>query len=160
MAAIALALVLVHAGGVTVIEHLEDAVMLNDPGDLLPHIGADNGGGHLAVVIRSQIITKVMHQRGDDHLDIGTIRLGAGCRLQRMLEPVDPVAGKRVLKPFKRGQKTVRKLGDEAVFELAEKGVILGCSVVHATETYNIHKTFPVFNIGFCILPFNHVRLR
>ena len=98
----ALALVLVHAGGVAVIEHLENTVMLDDPGDLLTDIGADNGGGHLAVVFRGKVIAEVVDQRGHDHLDVGAVLFGAGGRLQRMFQPVDLVAGKRAAQLFQR----------------------------------------------------------
>ena len=76
-----------HAG--VVVQPLEVLVDLHHPG----RIGDTHGriisaaiAGWLALLI---VLPMSWHQRGDDHVDVGTGALGAGGRLQAVLELVD-----------------------------------------------------------------------
>ncbi len=86
------------------------------------------------MVLRGQIVAKVVDQRGHHHLDVGAILFGAGGRLQRMFQPVDLVAGKRAAQPFQRAKQPVGKAGHIFMLQLAEEGVILGRAFIHAGE--------------------------
>ncbi len=86
------------------------------------------------MVFRGQIIAKIVDQRGHHQLDVSAIRLGPCRRLQRMLKPVDPVAGKRASQPFQRGQQPVGQCGDIVMLQPSEEGVILWRAFIHAGE--------------------------
>jgi len=67
-------------------------MLFDHPGHFRAHIGADDAGGNLGVVIGRQFIADIVDQGGGNHFRIGTISLGPTGGLQRMLQATDLVA--------------------------------------------------------------------
>ena len=53
--------VFINTDGVTIVIHLKNTVMLNDPGDFASHIGADNRCRKLGMVQWGKIVTEIMN---------------------------------------------------------------------------------------------------
>ena len=65
-----------------VVIHLKQPVLLDDPGHLRAHVGADDAGGDLGVVVWGEQVAHVMNERGDHQFIIGAVTLCAGRGLQ------------------------------------------------------------------------------
>ena len=68
--------------------------MLTDPCTLFAHIGLDDGRRDTVMIEGSEFIADVVQKGGHDPVDVGTIPLGPGRRLQRMAEAADLIASK------------------------------------------------------------------
>src|SRR5581483_11067895 len=77
---------------VSVVVGLHQPVLLDDPGHLGAHVRAQHGGRELRVVVRRQLISNIMEQRGDQQLVIRTVRERSRRGLQRMAEPADRIS--------------------------------------------------------------------
>ncbi len=83
----ALAREAVAAQVVDVVVGLEQPVLLDDPGDFGPHVGPQDAGRHLGVVVGREFVADVVDQRPEHEFLVGARGLGARRHLQRMLEP-------------------------------------------------------------------------
>jgi hypothetical protein len=124
-----------------VILHLEQAVHLDDPGHLGAHIRPDDGRGQLRVVLRRQFVAQVVHQRGDDDLDVLAVGLGAGRALQRMRQAADLVALQRPVEPLQRSQQPVGQGANVLVLEFVQKQVLLFRAMFHLDEVDGFHES-------------------
>ena len=117
-----------------VVDELEQAVVPDDPVGSLGHEGSQEERGQLAVAVRSQQIVDVVQERGDHHLLVRAVAVGAGRALQGMFQPVDLVAADRTGQLAKVRQDSVRGVGSEIVLEAREQFVVLAGAVLHAGE--------------------------
>ena len=69
---------LVSADVVAVIEHLEIAMGLHDPGNLLADKGFQDRCGVFVVVVGGIDVADIMQKRGHNPVDIGPVAPGAG----------------------------------------------------------------------------------
>ena len=88
----ALAPVTICAEMMGVVVALEEPVLLDDPGDLRPHVRPDDGAGDFRVIERRQLVPHIVNERRDDELVIRAVAPRARRGLQRMLQPGDRVA--------------------------------------------------------------------
>ena len=82
----AVAPVAVAAEMMRVVVALEETVLLDDPGDLGPHIGPQNARGEFRMIVRRQIIAHVVNERSDDELVVRPVPPGTRRGLQRMFQ--------------------------------------------------------------------------
>jgi hypothetical protein len=120
---------------VRVILHLEQPVHLDDPGDLGAHIGPDDGGGQLRVVLGCEFVAQVVDQRGDDGLDVCAIGLGQRGALQRVGQPADLVALDRVAQALQRQQQAVGQSADVLGLQLVQEVVFLSVPCFICTKS-------------------------
>ena len=85
----AVAQVAVAAQMVGVVVALEHAVVEHHPVHLFGHVRLQHRRGQLAVVVRRQFVADVVHQRGDDPIDVGAREPRPSRRLERVFEARD-----------------------------------------------------------------------
>ena len=132
--AIAVAGVWVETDEMTVVDHLERAVMAHDPAALLAHERFDHGGGNLRMVVRCERIADIVQQGADDPVGIRAVPLRSRSALQRMAKAGDPVAAHAVFERAQAGQHALgraRCIG--RLLELQE-GVFFGRAILHPDE--------------------------
>ena len=99
------------------------------------------GRRHLRVVLGGEGVADVVHQRGDDPVDVGPVALGTGGRLQRVLQTTDPVAAEAVVEQAQVGQDAVGQCVDVLPFEGVQELVLLLGAVAHLGELHCLHHT-------------------
>ena len=87
-----LAHVAIAAHVMHVVIGLEEFMLLDDPGHLFAHVGANDGRGELRVIVGGQQVADVVDQGADDQIVIGTVAPRAGGGLQRVPQPGDRIA--------------------------------------------------------------------
>ena len=65
-----------------VVVSLEQPVLLDDPCHLRPHVGPQNCGGYLSVIVRRELVADVVNQCGHYELVVGAVVQRSGRRLQ------------------------------------------------------------------------------
>ena len=63
---------------------LEDAVMFDDPVDSFAHVGLEDGGADLWMIIRCEGVTDIVKQGGDDVFLVASVAHRQRCGLQAM----------------------------------------------------------------------------
>src|SRR5439155_6157824 len=136
-----LALELVPAIVVGIIDHLEGTVMLDSPYDLLAQKRSNDLGGEMIVVLWRQPVADVMQDGGSHPVDVGTFAKGTGRRLETMFEAGDLVARKGFLwlEP-KLAQDTVGRALDMFEFKLAKEQVLLPRPMLHFGRFDGLHQ--------------------
>ena len=115
-------------------------MVFHRPYHLIAHVGAQDLGSELVVVLGCETVTDVVEQGPHHPVDVGTLIIGTGGGLQAMGEAADLVAGEGfffLLAEF--AQHAVRGAADMLVLERLEEQVFLGGSVLHGGEFNGLH---------------------
>ena len=136
MVPVAVAGVAVVAKVVGVVVALEQAVLADNPVGAFRYIGAQHGGGQFAVVVRRQQIANVVQQGGNYHFLVGIIPVGAGGRLQRMLQAVHLIAGQGAGQAGQLRQHPVGGGGGEFRLQTRQQFVVGAGAGSHAGKGY------------------------
>src|SRR5260370_34427197 len=80
-----------------VVVGLKQAMLFDDPRDPGTHIGPYDACGDLRVVVRRQIVTPIMNERGDDEFVIRAVLERARRALQGATQPADRTALQRMI---------------------------------------------------------------
>ena len=136
MIAVLVARVAVAAVKMGVVDKLEQTVVTDDPVRALGHVGTQDEGGQLAVAVRGQRVVDVVQQRRNHQLLLRAVAVRPRRGLQRVLQPVDLVAGQRARQRAELSQHPVGGAGGELVLEPCEQLVILAGAVRHAGEAH------------------------
>ena len=134
MIAESLAPVAVSAEVMGVVVALKQAVLLDDPGDLRPHVRPQDRGGDLGVSVGGKIVADVVDERRHHHLIIGPVLARAGRGLQRMREARHGVSAEAGLERTERGEDAVGERAQIVALVQLEELVILASPVLHLGE--------------------------
>jgi hypothetical protein len=110
---------------------LEQFVLLNDPGHLCAHVGANHGSGNLSMVAGSEQVADVVDQSAHDQIVIGAVAARTSCSLQRMTQAGERVAFHGVVQIAQCAQHPIRELLRELPLGLIEEQVVLARSLFH-----------------------------
>ena len=109
-------------------------MLRDDPGDLLAHVGTQYCGGDGGVVIGRELIADVMHQCRDHQLIVSAIAPSPCRRLQRVLQPADPVTLQSGAQLAQRVQDDIRQAAGIPVRFGIEEFIFLTRAVFHLPE--------------------------